>query len=165
MDINIRLFKEADWKCTSEIYQYGMDTNLATFQIKCPDYKEWNQNHLSFCRLVAEYEKNIVGFAVLSSISSRCVYSGVAEVSIYIAKDYIGHGIGTILLQALIDESETHKIWTLQSSIMSDNLASIRLHERCGFRTVGIREKIGCDRLGNWRDTLLMERRSKITGI
>lgn len=165
MNIKIRDMVEADWAEVSMIYQQGMDTNLATFQTECPGYEEWNAGHLSFGRLVAVCGQCVVGFAVLSSVSSRPVYSGVCEVSIYIAKDYMGEGVGTQLFNALIRNSEENNVWTLQSGIMSDNVASIRLHEKCGFRIVGIRERIGCDRLGMWRDTVLMERRSKNVGI
>lgn len=165
MDISIRKMTDADWMAVSEIYQQGMDTNLATFQVECPSFEEWDCGHLPFGRLVAVSGGDVVGFVVLSAVSSRCVYSGVCEVSIYIAEECRGKGVGTCLFDALIRISEENGIWTLQSGIMSDNLASIRLHERCGFRVVGYRERIGCDRFGKWRDTVLMERRSAAVGV
>lgn len=165
MDIRIRKMTDADWTAVSEIYQQGMDTNLATFQVECPSFEEWDCGHLPFGRLVAVRGGDVVGFAVLSAVSSRCVYSGVCEVSIYIAEECWGKGVGTCLFDALIRSSEENGIWTLQSGIMSDNIASIRLHERCGFRVVGYRERIGCDRFGKWRDTVLMERRSAAVGV
>ena len=153
---------EADWPYVSRIYQQGMDTNRATFQEKCPPWEEWNRSHLASCRLVAAFEGRVVGWAALSAVSSRCVYAGVAEVSIYIDSAAQGQGAGTQLLGAMIRASEAEGCWMLQSGIFEDNLASIRLHERCGFRLVGYRERIGRDRFGVWRNTVLMERRSSL---
>ncbi len=161
----IRQMLEGDWKDVSRIYQDGMDTNLATFQCSCPTYEEWDSSHLKSCRLVIVANENIVGWAALSTVSSRCVYAGVAEVSIYIDNNFKGKGLGEKLLNELIYFSEEKGIWTLQSGIMQDNHASIRLHEKCGFRMVGYREKIGCDLFGNWRNTVLMERRSEKVGV
>ncbi|MCZ9311864.1 MAG: GNAT family N-acetyltransferase [Methanocorpusculum sp.] len=120
-----------------------------------------NFRHRS-CRLVAVVSGMVIGFAVLMPVSVRAVYAGVAEVSIYIAPEYSGKGAGTILLHALIAASERHGIWMLQSGILSGNAASVRLHEKCGFRFVGYREKIGCDRHGTWRDVIFFERRSRV---
>ncbi|MDL2319469.1 N-acetyltransferase family protein [Eubacteriales bacterium OttesenSCG-928-A19] len=162
--ITIRTMTKEDWEAVAAIYQAGMDTNLATFQTECPSYTEWDAGHLSTCRLVADDDGSVAGWAALSAVSSRCVYSGVAEVSIYISGAYRGKGVGTVLLNALSDASEAAGIWTLQSGIMADNTASIKLHEKCGYRMIGKREKIGCDRNGVWRDTVLVERRSKVVG-
>ncbi len=149
-----------DWQAVSEIYQQGLDTNLASFQTASPDYETWNRAHLPICRIVAKAQGKVIGWAALSPVSSRPVYAGVAEVSIYIALDCHHRGVGTLLLKTLCEQSERQGIWTLQSVIMQENAASIRLHEKCGFRTVGYRERIGKDRNGLWRNTVLMEKRS-----
>lgn len=158
----IREMRETDWDQVKEIYQQGMDTNLATFQTECPSYEEFDKSHLEDCRFVAVDGDIVVGWTALTAVSNRCVYRGVAEVSIYVRDSYKGKQIGTQLLNHLIAKSEEYGIWTLQSGIMEDNLPSIRLHEKCGFRMVGLRERIGKDRYGVWRNTVLMERRSNL---
>lgn len=161
MAYQIREMTEADWPEVSRIYQEGIDTNLATFQSECPTWDEWNSSHLKDCRLVITEEgSEVVGWAALTAVSGRCVYSGVAEVSIYVAQSHRGRGVGKALLLELIHISERGGFWTLQSGIMQENTASIRLHKSCGFRMVGYREKIGRDRFGNWRNNVLMEKRS-----
>lgn len=165
MDYQIRNMQPEDWNSASRIYQQGMDTNIATFQTSCPTYEEWDNSHLQNCRLVIVVDGAVAGWAALTSVSSRCVYAGVAEVSIYMDSLYAGKGLGAKLLNELIAQSEQNGIWTLQAGIMEDNAASIRLHEKCGFRMVGFRERIGCDRFGNWRNTVLMEKRSSKIGM
>ena len=160
MRISIRGMTTKDWPAVARIYQEGMDTNLATFQTECPDWETWNAAHLPQCRLVAIADGAVAGWVALSAVSSRCVYAGVAEVSIYIGTEARGAGVGKALLTALISASEEAGFWTLQSGIMENNASSIALHTSCGFRKVGYREKIGQDRNGVWRNTLLMERRS-----
>lgn len=162
MFYRIREMQKGDWEQVSKIYQQGMDTNLATFQTECPTYEEFDQSHMKQCRFVIIDGNSIVGWAALSPVSSRCVYRGVAEVSIYIHDSYRGRKIGTQLLSFLSEQSEKDGIWTLQSGIMADNIASIHLHEKCGFRQVGFRERIGKDRFGQWRNTVLMERRNNL---
>lgn len=162
MSYRIREMQQGDWERVSGIYQQGMDTNLATFQTECPTYEEFDQSHMKQCRFVIIDGNSIVGWAALSPVSSRCVYRGVAEVSIYIHDSYKGKKIGTQLLNFLSEQSEKDGIWTLQSGIMADNTASIHLHEKCGFRQVGFRERIGKDRFGQWRNTVLMERRNNL---
>lgn len=162
--ITIRSMRETDWPSVADIYQQGISTNLATFQRDCPTYEEWDRAHLKTCRLVILKDEGVVGWATLAAVSSRCVYAGVAEVSIYLHNDYHGHGLGAQLLNALIAASEREGFWTLQSGIMQNNTASIRLHEKCGFRLVGYRERIARDHLGAWRNTVLMERRSSKEG-
>ncbi|GLC83307.1 GNAT family N-acetyltransferase [Lacrimispora brassicae] len=162
MNYKIREMQKGDWKQVSEIYQQGMDTNLATFQTKCPTYEEFEQSHMKQCCFVITHGDVIAGWAALTPVSSRCVYRGVAEVSIYIHDTHRGKGAGSQLLNFLSERSEKDGIWTLQSGIMADNKASIRLHEKCGFRQVGFRERIGKDRFGQWRNTVLMERRSNL---
>ena len=160
MRLSIRSMTPEDWPAVARIYQEGMDTNLATFQTECPSWEEWNAAHLQQCRLVTVVDDALAGWAALSAVTSRCVYAGVAEVSIYISSTACGMGVGKALLTTLIAASEEAGFWTLQSGIMENNAASIALHNSCGFRKVGYREKIGLDRNGVWRNTLLMERRS-----
>ena len=160
MELHIRPMEPGDWAAVSRIYQAGMDTNISTFQTECPSYEEWDKAHLQDCRLAAVLNGEVVGWTALTAVSSRCVYAGVAEVSIYVDPAHKRKGIGEALLKALLPLSENEGYWTLQSGIMQDNAASIRLHEKCGFRMVGYREKIGRDRFGQWRNTVLMERRS-----
>ncbi len=160
MNYEVRELSETDWPEVSRIYQEGIDTNLATFQTASPSYEEWNHSHLRTCRLVLAWNGLVIGWAALTPVSGRCVYAGVAEVSIYIDSNHRGRGAGKTLLNELIRLSEENGFWTLQSGIMQENAASIRLHESCGFRMVGYREKIGRDRFGSWRNTVLMERRS-----
>nr|WP_198160789.1 GNAT family N-acetyltransferase [Pedobacter panaciterrae] len=151
------------WEDVSMIYLQGIATKQATFQTEVPNWQDWDKAHLAALRYVAIVDNAIVGWAALSPVSTRPVYSGVTEVSVYIHKDFCGRGIGKALLQKLITESETNNIWTLQSGIFPENIASIRLHEKLGFRKIGYREKVAkMDKI--WRDTVLMERRSKIAG-
>jgi L-amino acid N-acyltransferase YncA len=146
------------------IYEEGLATGLATFATQLPDWDEWNSTHLPHSRLVALEEEALVGWAALSPVSLRSCYQGVAEVSLYIGADHRGRGLGSLLLQALIAESEARGIWTLYSSAFPENGASIRLQKRWGFREIGYRERIA--RLhGVWRNTLLMERRSELVGV
>lgn len=161
-DVMIRSMVAEDWPDVSRIYQAGMDTNLATFQTDCPSYEEWDTSHIAECRFVAELNGNVVGWAALSPVSSRCVYAGVAEVSVYIDSNAQGMGIGAALMDELSRASEQEGYWTLQSGIFDNNAASLRLHEKCGYRMVGYRDKIGKDRTGTWRNTVLMERRNDI---
>ncbi len=146
-----------------EIYAQGIAGRLATFETNVPTWEHWDDNHLAQCRLVALLDNHIVGWAALSGVSSRCVYAGVAEVSIYVATEAHGQGVGKGLLQTLVRTSEEAGFWTLQSGILDGNAASIALHEKCGFRVVGYREKLG-QLEGVWRDVTLMERRSQVIG-
>jgi len=159
-----RELKETDWNSVSRIYQEGLDTGNATFEISLPDWNNWNSGHIKACRIIAEIDSEVVGWSALSSISSRCVYGGVAEVSVYVSTKFSGQGLGTELLKRLISESEQSGIWTLQVGIFPENKGSIIIHERLGFRKVGYREKIG-QMNGVWRDTLLLKKRSERIGI
>ncbi|WP_238483734.1 GNAT family N-acetyltransferase [Anaerosporobacter faecicola] len=156
----IRRMEEKDWERVSEIYTQGLETNISTFQTECPNYEEWDQNHLKDCRLVAVMDDLVVGFVVLAATSKREVYKGVVEVSLYVDSSYKNCKIGTTLLKTLIVDSEKKGYWSLYSSIIAENVASIRVHERCGFRQVGYREKIARDRFGRWHNTVIMEKRS-----
>jgi L-amino acid N-acyltransferase YncA len=165
MSITIRPMTEQDWPEISLIYKQGIDTGKATFQTGIPEYIEWDAGHIKECRFVAIENDKIDGWVAISKVSSRCVYGGVAEVSIYISEGSRGKGIGKVLLDYLVSGSEKAGFWMLQSGIMEDNTASLKLHEACGFRKVGLRERIGKDCTGKWRSTVLMERRSRTVGI
>jgi L-amino acid N-acyltransferase YncA len=151
------------WPDVKAIYESGIASGHATFQTTAPPWEEWDRGHLPHSRIVALKEGAVIGWAALSPVSARKVYAGVAEVSVYVASEHRGQKVGETLLQALISESESNNIWTLQAGIFPENVASIRIHENCGFRLVGRREKIGCMD-GRWRDTILLERRSKNVG-
>jgi phosphinothricin acetyltransferase len=162
--MKIRNFKKSDFTSVKSIYQQGIDTGNATFQKKAKGWNEWNSSFLITCRIVAELNNEVVGWAALSAASKRSVYNGVAEVSIYIAKNYANYGIGNSLLSELISTSENEGIWTLQAGIFPENESSIAIHSKNGFKTIGVREKLG-KMNGAWRDILFMERRSKVVGI
>lgn len=159
----IEAMRDDDWPRVRAIYLEGIATGDATFETGAPSFEAWDASHLKTCRLVARIGEEIAGWAALSPVSSRCVYGGVAEVSVYVGEKARGRGVGRALLASLVEESERNKLWTLQAGVLAENEASIRLHERCGFRVVGTREKLG--RLkGVWRDVVLLERRSRIVG-
>jgi L-amino acid N-acyltransferase YncA len=161
----IQPLETAHWPVVRAIYEAGIATGQATFTTEAPSWETWDAGHLAHCRLVAtDASGQIVGWAALSPVSSRCVYAGVAEVSIYIAAEARGQGIGRQLLAALVAESEQHGLWTLQAGIFAENVASLALHASQGFRTVGRRERIS-QLHGQWRDTLLLERRSAVVGV
>lgn len=162
--IEIKSFQDKDFNQVREIYQLGIDTGNATFETTARDKENWEQKFIKDLRLVALREKNVAGWVALASVSNRLVYSGVCEVSLYIHPLFFGQGIGRKLLQEIIVLSETKNIWTLQAGIFPENTASINLHKSLGFREVGYREKIG-KRDDAWRNTILLERRSKIVGI
>ena len=160
----IRPMLQEHWERVKQIYESGIATGIATFETTAPGWEKWNDGHLTFARLVAMYNNEVVGWAALSPVSSRCVYGGVAEVSVYVDESYKGKGIGKMLLKKLVTESESNNIWTLQAGIFTDNIASVKLHESVGFRVIGHREKIGKLK-DTWKDNYILERRSKIVGI
>lgn len=164
MTLEIRKMQAADWDRVRAIYLEGIATGHATFETSAPTFAEWDGAHLPFARLVAQQGDATVGWAALSPVSQRCVYGGVAEVSVYVSTANRGSGIGRRLLDALIAESEQNGIWTLQAGIFPENVGSLVVHQRCGFREVGRRERIG-KMNGEWRDTILLERRSPLVGI
>ncbi len=155
---------EADWEDVRRIYLEGIKTGNATFQQDAPSWEEWDKGHVPECRLVARSQGTVIGWAALSPTSSRCVYAGVAEVSVYVSEHHRGGGVGRRLLNRVIEDSETQGFWTLQSGIFPENNASLELHKRFGFREVGRRERIG-QMNGMWRDVLLLERRSEVVGV
>lgn len=162
-ETQIRRLVEADWPVIRAIYLEGIATGNATFETEAPAWAAWDAAHFPAPRLVAVSDETIVGWAALTRVSTRTVYAGVAEVSVYVANDARGSGVGGALLEKLISESEANDIWTLQASIFPENTASLRLHKSCGFREVGRRERIG-KRNEVWRDTVLLERRSDVAG-
>jgi L-amino acid N-acyltransferase YncA len=162
--VKFSLITEDNYASVTKIYLAGIATGNATFETKVPSFEEWDKNHLPFGRIIAEVNQEITGWAAFSKVSDRKAYSGVAEVSIYLAPEFRGQGIGTEILNELIAISESNQIWSLYCGIMSENKASIALHKKCGFREVGYREKIA-QLHGVWRDNVIMERRSKIVGL
>lgn len=160
----IEQMNPVDWEQVRTIYEEGIRSGNATFETAAPDWGKWDANHLPNCRLVARAGQELLGWAALSRVSARSVYAGVAEVSVYVAERARGQMIGSKLLAALVQTSEREGIWTLQAGIFPENIPSIRVHERCGFRIVGTREKLGCMN-GRWRDVVLMERRSAVVGV
>lgn len=156
---SIRPMIAADWPAVAEIYQKGIETGNATFQTSVPNWEEWDAAHLKNGRFVAEIDGEIAGWAALTPVSGRCVYAGVAEVSVYVSPLFFRKKIGSRLLEKLVLQSEADGLWTLQAGIFPENTASLKIHESAGFRRVGFREKIG--KMGGvWRDTVLLERRS-----
>lgn len=162
--VRIRPMTSADWSRVTEIYRAGIETGGATFETEVPSWEAWDAGHLEVGRRVAvDAVDAVIGWAALSPVSGRCVYRGVAEVSVYVAPSAHGRGVGTRLLEALVEASEEAGIWTLEASMFPENEASVRVHERSGFRRVGRREALG-ELGGRWRDVLLLERRSDRVG-
>jgi phosphinothricin acetyltransferase len=159
----IRALTSDDWPDVARIYEEGIQTGNATFETRVPEWEDWDAGHLEVCRLVLEEAGVTLGWAALSAVSRRQVYSGVAEHSIYVAGDARGRGVGAGLLGSLVTSSEEAGFWTLQTAIFPENETSISLHTRYGFRVVGVRERLGLHR-GRWRDVVLMERRSPLVG-
>ena len=152
-----------DWEAVKGIYEDGIATGNATVDTHAPEWERWNRDHRPDCRLVARDVDKVVGWAALSPVSARSAYSGVAEVSVYVSEQSRGKGVGKLLLSTLVTTSESAGIWTLQAMIFVENKASISIHSSCGFHSVGTRERIGSLN-GQWRNTLLMERRSAVAG-
>lgn len=161
MRVDIVAMTPADWPEVERIYLEGIATGLATFETQSPGRESWDAGHLTIGRLVARSGHRIAGWAALSPVSKRPVYKGVAEVSIYIGDAFRGQGIGKALFARLIEEAEKHGLWTLQSSVFRENKATIALHQKMGFREIGFREKVA-QHQGVWRDTVLLEKRSKV---
>jgi phosphinothricin acetyltransferase len=161
--VSIRALAPTDYPQVKAIYLEGIATGDATFETGAPDWEGWDRKFVKECRLVGEADGVILGWAGLSPVSDRCVYGGVAEVAVYVAGDAQGKGIGTLLLSALVEASEEAGYWTLQAGIFPENAGSVRVHEKCGFRVIGTRERLG--KMGDrWRDVLILERRSEVVG-
>jgi L-amino acid N-acyltransferase YncA len=156
--VRIEDLQPDDWPAVRAIYAEGIASGDATFETAPPDWPTWDAGHLTRPRLVARRDGDVVGWAALSPVTERCAYAGVAEVSVYVASTARGQGVGRRLLGALAAQAERSGIWTLQAGVFPENAASLALHRACGFRTVGVRERLG--RLdGRWRDVVLLERR------
>lgn len=177
-DIAIEPMSPEDWPAVRAIFEEGIATGHATLETAAPDWERWDAAHMEHCRLVACHyrefkqhakqdsplERQVAGWAALGRVSTRRVYAGVAEVSVYVAAAARGQKVGSRLLRELVEASEREGIWTLQAGIFAENLPSQRLHAEQGFRVVGVRERLGCLH-GKWRNIVLMERRSKVAGI
>jgi L-amino acid N-acyltransferase YncA len=159
MNITVREMTAEDWEGVRAVYLEGIASGNATFETSAPSWTAWDANHLANPRLIASANQQLVGWAVLSPVSSRCAYSGVAEVSVYVTAWARHQGVGKALLSTLIERSEQAGLWTLQTGIFPENTASLTLHESCGFRVVGRRERLG-KLHGVWRDVIFLERRS-----
>jgi len=159
----IRNLEESDAIAVLNIYQQGLDTGEASFETSAPDWGSWDKKYHRFCRLLAEQNDQILGWAALAPVSLRDCYQGVVEVSVYVSSNHLGRGIGNILMAALVADSEENGIWSLYSSIFPENEATLRLHLRHGFREVGVRERIA-QQHGRWRNTMILERRSTRIG-
>ena len=164
MDISILPLLAEAWPEVARIYSEGIDTGHATFETAPPPWDAWNASHLEAPRLVACEDGRVLGWAALSPVSSRCVYGGVAEVSVYVSERSRGRGIGALLLEHLVRDSESRGIWTLQAGIFPENRASVAIHRKAGFIEVGRRVRLGKLK-GEWRDVLLLERRSTVVGV
>lgn len=162
--IRVEAMRDSDWPAVADIYRQGIESGDATFETVVPSPEAWDTAHLEAGRLVAREGDRVLGWAALSPVSDRCVYGGAAEVSVYVDAGARGRGIGRRLLEALVVASEEAGIWTLQAGIFPENEPSLAIHRRCGFRVVGRRERLG--RLaGEWRDVILLERRSGAVGV
>jgi phosphinothricin acetyltransferase len=163
--LTIEAMSPADAAAVLAIYEAGIATGHATFETQVPGWDEWDAAHLRAPRLVARDKAgDVLGWCALSPVSRRAVYAGVAEESVYVAPATRGRGVGRALLEAMCRASEEAGIWTLQTGIFPENVASITLHEACGFHVLGVRERIG-RHLGRWRDVVFLERRSKRVGL
>ena len=151
--------RASDWPSVRAIYVAGISTRNATFETDAPEWDVFEDGHIGELSLVAITGDKVIGWAAASPVSDRCAYSGVVENSVYVDPDHQGRGVGRLLLVALISASEAAGNWTVQTGIFPENTASMALHEACGFRVVGRRERLGqID--GHWRDVMLLERRS-----
>jgi len=163
MDVVVDKMTPKDWEAVRAIYLEGIATGNATFETDAPDWEKWDRDHLTDCRLVARKDDQVVGWTALRPVSRRCVYTGVASLSVYVAEAARGQGVGKALLRAIVEASEQRGVWTLEAGVFPENAASIALHTSYGFREVRHRERIG--RMdGVWRDVIFMERRSQVVG-
>ena len=169
MEYLIDIMKPEDWEQVRSIYLEGIETRNSTFESDAPDWNKWDSTHLLEHRLVVREGNTILAWVALSPFSTRCVYSGVAEFSLYVAAKHRGKGIGSALLEAVINSTEKAGLWTLQGGIFPENTPSLRLVKKHGFKEIGRRERIGKmtlgDLAGTWRDVVLVERRSTVAGI
>jgi len=161
--VHVEPLRAGHWPEVARIYAEGVASRNATFETSVPSWQDWDRAHLAEHRFVAIENGAVLGWAALVPVSDRCVYAGVVENSVYVAEAARGRGVGRTLLDALVASTEAAGIWTIQTGVFPENEASVRLHERAGFRVVGRRERLGkLD--GAWRDVLLLERRSGVVG-
>jgi phosphinothricin acetyltransferase len=162
--MRVELMTEAHADAVLAIYQAGLDTGDASFETTAPSWSAWSAAHLPDHRFVAVSDDgDVVGWVAVSPVSSRCVYAGVVEHSVYVAPSAKGQGVGRRLLDALIASTEAAGVWTIESGVFPENAASLAPHRAAGFREIGVRERVGCHH-GRWRDVVLLERRSKVAG-
>ena len=164
MPLELSRMAASDWDDVRRIYLDGIATGHATLETEPPSWDLWDRAHRMDCRIVAREGGHMTGWAALSRVSERCAYGGVAEVSVYVASEARGKGVGRRLLEELVRASEEAGVWTLQAGIFPENAASLSIHQHCGFRVVGVREKLG-NLQGTWRDVALLERRSQRIGV
>ena len=162
--VAVRALAPSDWPAVARIYREGIESGNATFETQVPSWEAWDAARSPDCRLVAEAEGGVVGFAALSPVSRRCVYGGVREAMIYVAAASRGLGVGGRLLERLVAASEAGGVWTLQAGIFPENNASIRIFEKAGFEILGTHRRLGRFHDGRWRDVVFMERRSRVAG-
>jgi L-amino acid N-acyltransferase YncA len=153
-----------DGPAVLEIYRQGIATGISTFETETPDWHHWSASHRRDCRLVARLDGRVVGWTALGRYSTRAVYAGVAWESVYVDEAARGRGVGLALLEALVPASEAAGVWTLIAGVQAENVGSLALHERAGFRRIGVQERVGRDAAGTWRDVVLLERRSPSVG-
>ena len=165
MDVITRALEEGDWPRVADIYRQGIRSGDATFETEVPTWSEWSATKLPACRIVAETNGRVVGFATASPVSSRPVYAGVAEVMVYVDETVRGRGIGRLLMEELVRCTEASDLWTLQAGIFPENAASIAIHLAAGFKVIGTHERLGRFHDGRWRDVVRMERRSDRAGM
>jgi L-amino acid N-acyltransferase YncA len=155
----VRPLTPDDWPDVARIYAAGIATGNATFETEVPTWERWDAAHLIDHRFVAAVNGTVIGWIALTAYSDRCCYEGVADLSVYVSPETQGRGVGRLLVESVVASSERSGIWTLQAGVMAENTASLALHQRCGFRIVGTRERIGALN-GEWRNVVLLERRS-----
>ena len=164
MSVVIEPLTEADWSAVRRIFEEGIATGHATLEVEAPTWPEWDASHRRTCRFVARRNGEVVGWVALTAPPPRRVYAGVAWLSVYVAGSERRRGVGRALMEALIPASEAEGVWTLQAGVLSDNRGSLALHERAGFRRIGVQERLGRDGRTRWRDVVLLERRSRVVG-
>ena len=160
--VRVERMRPGHWPAVRSIYQAGIATGDATLERQAPDWESWDAGHRPDCRLVAVDGDRVLGWVALSPYSTRTVYAGIAWLSVYVAPDAQRHGIGRRLVEAAIEASEEAGVWTLMAGILPENVASLVLHERAGFRRIGVQRRLGRDAAERWRDVVLMERRSAV---
>jgi len=169
MTVTIREMTAADWPAVERIYREGIATGNATFEASPPSWEEFDREKVADPRLVALEGDAVIGWAAAGRVSSRCVYEGVLEHSVYVAEAARGHGVGRVLLDAFLRAAEAAQVWTVQSGVFPENEPSLALHRELGFRTVGTRQRVGKMSYGpysgKWRDVVMIERRSELIGV